>query len=161
MSHTGTVKRAFLNKHVQSCLKSARALVVETWRCLFQFVVYSSYGGGMPEISETHPAIAHRVNTVTILFYSTLFGTVTVQNRGLKLALIDTRVATVDYSGILHKSHTFRVIIKRSNQCSFENLLLFKFSLLCARIQRTHHKWCIYKAGFYFTINQHFFTWRT
>jgi hypothetical protein len=65
-----------------------------------------SYGGGTPKISETHPAIAHRINTVTILFYSMLFGTVTAQNRGLKFALINTRVATVDYSGILHKSHT-------------------------------------------------------
>ena len=32
MSHTGTVKRAFLNKREQSCLKPARALVVETWK---------------------------------------------------------------------------------------------------------------------------------
>jgi hypothetical protein len=107
MSHTGTVKRAFLNKHAQSCLKSARTLVVETWKVLIPIcrVLYSSYGGTQ-EISETHPAIAHRINTVTILFYSSLFGTVTAQNGGLKFALIDTRVATVDYSGILHKSHT-------------------------------------------------------
>jgi hypothetical protein len=108
MSHTGTVKRVFLNKRAQSCLKSARALVVETWMVLIPIcrVLYSSYGGGTPEISETHLAVAHRINTVTILFYSMLFGTVTAQNRGLKFALIDTRVATVDYSGILHKSHT-------------------------------------------------------
>jgi len=32
MSHTGTVKRAFLNKRAQSHLKPARALVVETWK---------------------------------------------------------------------------------------------------------------------------------
>jgi hypothetical protein len=98
MSHTGTVKRVFLNKRAQSCLKSARALAVETWKVLIPIcrVLYSSYGGGTPEISETHPAIAHCINTVTILFYSTLFGTVTAQNKGLKFALIDTRVATVD-----------------------------------------------------------------
>jgi hypothetical protein len=34
MSHTGTVKRAFLNKRVQSHLKPACALVVETWKVL-------------------------------------------------------------------------------------------------------------------------------
>jgi len=34
MSHTGTVKRVFLNKRAQSCLKPARALVVETWKVL-------------------------------------------------------------------------------------------------------------------------------
>jgi hypothetical protein len=34
MSYTGTVKRAFLNKRVQSSLKPARALVVETWKVL-------------------------------------------------------------------------------------------------------------------------------
>jgi len=34
MSHTATVKRAFLNKHAQSRLKPARALVVETWKVL-------------------------------------------------------------------------------------------------------------------------------
>jgi hypothetical protein len=34
MSHTGTVKRAFLNKRAQSRLKPARALVVETWKVL-------------------------------------------------------------------------------------------------------------------------------
>jgi len=34
MSHTGTVKWAFLNKHAQSCLKPAHALVVETWKVL-------------------------------------------------------------------------------------------------------------------------------
>jgi len=34
MSYTSTVKRAFLNKHAQSCLKPARALVVETWKVL-------------------------------------------------------------------------------------------------------------------------------
>jgi hypothetical protein len=34
MSHTGTVKWAFLNKRVQSRLKPARTLVVETWKVL-------------------------------------------------------------------------------------------------------------------------------
>jgi hypothetical protein len=34
MSHTGTVKRAFLNKRVQSRLKPACTLVVETWKVL-------------------------------------------------------------------------------------------------------------------------------
>jgi hypothetical protein len=34
MSHTGTVKRTFLNKCTQSHLKPARALVVETWKVL-------------------------------------------------------------------------------------------------------------------------------
>jgi hypothetical protein len=34
ISHTGTVKRAFLNKRAQSCLKPACALVVETWKVL-------------------------------------------------------------------------------------------------------------------------------
>jgi hypothetical protein len=32
MSHTSTVKQAFLNKRAQSCLKPARALVVEMWK---------------------------------------------------------------------------------------------------------------------------------
>jgi hypothetical protein len=32
MSHTGTMNQAFLNKRVQSRLKSACALVVETWK---------------------------------------------------------------------------------------------------------------------------------
>jgi hypothetical protein len=36
MSHTGTVKQAFLNKHAQSRLMPARALVVETWKVLIQ-----------------------------------------------------------------------------------------------------------------------------
>jgi hypothetical protein len=34
MSYTGTVKQAFLNKHTQSRLKPACALVVETWKAL-------------------------------------------------------------------------------------------------------------------------------
>jgi hypothetical protein len=34
MSHTGTVKRAFLNKRAQSHLKQARTLVVEMWKML-------------------------------------------------------------------------------------------------------------------------------
>jgi hypothetical protein len=34
MSHTGTVKLAFLNKRAQSRLKTARTLVVETWKVL-------------------------------------------------------------------------------------------------------------------------------
>jgi len=34
MSHTGTVKRAFLNKRARSHLKRARTLVVETWKLL-------------------------------------------------------------------------------------------------------------------------------
>jgi len=34
MSHTGTMKRAFLNKRAQSRLKPAHALVVETWKVL-------------------------------------------------------------------------------------------------------------------------------
>ena len=34
MSHTGTVRQAFLNKRAQSHLKPARALVVETWKVL-------------------------------------------------------------------------------------------------------------------------------
>jgi uncharacterized protein YbaP (TraB family) len=34
MIHIGTMKQAFLNKHAQSCLKPARALVVETWMVL-------------------------------------------------------------------------------------------------------------------------------
>jgi len=34
MSHTGTVKQAFLNKRAQPRLKSAHALVVETWKVL-------------------------------------------------------------------------------------------------------------------------------
>jgi D-aminopeptidase len=34
MSHTSTVKRAFLNKRAQSHLKPAHALVVETWKVL-------------------------------------------------------------------------------------------------------------------------------
>jgi hypothetical protein len=34
MSHTGTVKWAFLNKRAQSHLKPARALVVEKWKVL-------------------------------------------------------------------------------------------------------------------------------
>jgi hypothetical protein len=34
MSHTGTVKQAFLNKRAQSRLKPARALVVEMWKVL-------------------------------------------------------------------------------------------------------------------------------
>ena len=34
MSHTGTMKRAFLNKRAQPRLKPARALVVETWKVL-------------------------------------------------------------------------------------------------------------------------------
>jgi hypothetical protein len=34
MNHTGTVKQTFLNKHAQSRLKPARALVVETWMVL-------------------------------------------------------------------------------------------------------------------------------
>jgi hypothetical protein len=108
MSHTSTVKRAFLNNRAQSCLKSARAFVVQSWKVLIPIcrVLYSSYGGGKPEISVSHPAIAHRINTVTILFYSSLFGTVNARNRGLKFVLIDSHVATVDYSGILHKSHT-------------------------------------------------------
>jgi hypothetical protein len=36
MSHTSTVKRAFLNKHAQSHLKPAHALVVETWKVLIK-----------------------------------------------------------------------------------------------------------------------------
>jgi hypothetical protein len=32
MSHTGTVKRAFLNKCAQSRLKPTRTFVVETWK---------------------------------------------------------------------------------------------------------------------------------
>jgi hypothetical protein len=36
MSHTGTVKQAFLNKRAQSRLKPARALVVETWMVLIK-----------------------------------------------------------------------------------------------------------------------------
>jgi hypothetical protein len=39
MSHTGTVKRAFLNKHAQSHLKPARALVVESWKVLYTVVM--------------------------------------------------------------------------------------------------------------------------
>ena len=34
VNHTGTLKRTFLNKHAQSCLKPARALVVETRKVL-------------------------------------------------------------------------------------------------------------------------------
>ena len=34
MSHTDTMKRAFLNKRAHSRLKPARALVVETWKVL-------------------------------------------------------------------------------------------------------------------------------
>jgi hypothetical protein len=34
MSHTGTVKWAFLNKHAQSHLKPACALLVEMWKVL-------------------------------------------------------------------------------------------------------------------------------
>jgi hypothetical protein len=34
MSHTGTVRRAFLNKRAQSHLKPARAFVVEMWEVL-------------------------------------------------------------------------------------------------------------------------------
>jgi hypothetical protein len=34
MSHTGTMKRAFLNKRAQSRLKPARTLVVEMWKVL-------------------------------------------------------------------------------------------------------------------------------
>ena len=34
MSHTSTVKRAFLNKRAQSRLRPASALVVETWKVL-------------------------------------------------------------------------------------------------------------------------------
>jgi hypothetical protein len=34
MSHTGTVKQACLKQHVQSRLKPARNLVVETWKVL-------------------------------------------------------------------------------------------------------------------------------
>jgi uncharacterized protein YbaP (TraB family) len=34
MIHTDTMKLAFLNKRAQSRLKSARALVVETWMVL-------------------------------------------------------------------------------------------------------------------------------
>jgi hypothetical protein len=34
MSHTSTVKRAFLNKRAQSRLKPASTLVVETWKVL-------------------------------------------------------------------------------------------------------------------------------
>jgi hypothetical protein len=46
-----------------------RALVVETWKVLIPIcrVLYSIFGGGTPEISETHPAIAHRINTVTFV----------------------------------------------------------------------------------------------
>jgi hypothetical protein len=34
LSHTGTVKQAFLNKRAKSRLKPARALVVEMWNVL-------------------------------------------------------------------------------------------------------------------------------
>jgi hypothetical protein len=34
MSHTGTVKQAFFNKHAQSHLKPACILVVRTWKVL-------------------------------------------------------------------------------------------------------------------------------
>jgi len=34
MSHTGTVKRTFLNEHAQSHLKPTRAFVVKTWKVL-------------------------------------------------------------------------------------------------------------------------------
>jgi hypothetical protein len=34
MSHTSTMKRTFLNKHVQSHLKPARAIVVKAWEVL-------------------------------------------------------------------------------------------------------------------------------
>jgi hypothetical protein len=34
MSHIGTVKWAFLNKRVQSHMKPAHALVIETWKVL-------------------------------------------------------------------------------------------------------------------------------
>jgi hypothetical protein len=43
MSHTGTLKWAFLNKSEQSNLKPAHSLL-KTWECLFQYVMHHTCG---------------------------------------------------------------------------------------------------------------------